>query len=227
MLDRVRHLSIERAVTKFLYLHGFASGPDSKKGVAISAHLARRGIEVQRLNLRVPSFEHLRLSAMIETARAAIGAEDDRAVVLGSSLGGLTAARLAERDARVVALVLLAPAFQLVSQWRARGGGAEWRAAEERGWFEVDDLVHGGRVHVDFELTNDVARVDSTPFPDVRVPTLIIHGTRDDVVAFDRSRDFAAARPHVRLVPVDDGHDLGASLETITTEIDLFLRDHA
>ena len=214
-------------MTKFLYLHGFASGPDSKKGVAIAAHLATRGIAVERLNLRVPSFEHLRLSAMIETARAAIGGPEDRAVVLGSSLGGLTAARLAERDARVVALVLLAPAFQLVTQWRAREGGATWRAAEERGFFEVDDLVHGGVAHVDFEFTTDVARVDSTPFPDVRVPTLIIHGTRDDVVAFDRSRDFAEDRPNVRLVPVDDGHDLGASLDRITTEIDAFFRDHA
>jgi pimeloyl-ACP methyl ester carboxylesterase len=211
---------------KFLHLHGFASGPDSKKGVAIANHLAARGILVERLNLRVPSFEHLRLSAMIETAGAAIGGPDDRAVVMGSSLGGLTAARLAERDPRVVALVLLAPAFQLVSQWRARGGGVEWREAEERGWFEVDDLVHGGRVRVDFEFTNDVARIDSTPFPNVRVPTLIIHGTRDDVVTFDRSRAYAKDRPNVRLVPVDDGHDLGASLPTITREIDTFFRDH-
>jgi pimeloyl-ACP methyl ester carboxylesterase len=212
---------------KFLYLHGFASGPDSKKGVAIAKHLTAQGIAVERLNLRVPSSEHLRLSAMIETARAAIGGSDDRAVVLGSSLGGLTAARLAERDARVVALVLLAPAFQLVSQWRTRGGGAEWRAAEERGFFEVDDLVNGGRVHVDFEFTNDVSRIDSTPFPDIRVPTLVIHGTRDDVVSIDRSRDFAKTRPNVRLVPVEDGHDLGASLDTITREIDLFFREHA
>jgi hypothetical protein len=213
------------SVTKFLYLHGFASGPDSKKGVAISAHLATRGIAVQRLNLRVPSFEHLRLSAMIEVARAAIGGPEDRAVVLGSSLGGLTAARLAERDERVRALVLLAPAFQLVAQWRARAGEAEWRAAQERGWFEVDDLVNGGHAHVDFDFTIDAAHVDSTPFPDVRVPTLIVHGTRDDVVAFERSSDFAKTRPNVHLVPVDDGHDLGASVDRITSEIDAFFRD--
>jgi len=210
---------------KFLYLHGFASGPDSKKGVAISAHLATRGISALRLNLRVPSFEHLRLSAMIDTTRAAIGSPDDRAVVMGSSLGGLTAARLAERDARVVALVLLAPAFQLVSRWRARIGEDEWRAWEERGWLEVDDYASGGRARVDFDFTNDVARIDSSPFPDVRVPTLIIHGTRDDVVSIDRSRDFAQGRPNVRLVPVDDGHELTASLDPITREIDAFFRD--
>lgn len=208
---------------RHLYLHGFASGPDSKKGVAIAEHLAQRGIALQRLNLRVPSFEHLRVSAMIDVVRTALGAADEQAVVLGSSLGGFTAARVAERDARVRALVLLAPAFQLVKRWRARLGDAEWRAWEERGWLEVDDHTSGGRSRVDFEFTRDLERVDATPFPDVRVPTLIVHGTHDDVVDFALSREFAASRPWVRLVPVDDGHELVRSLDRITTELDAFL----
>ena len=37
--------------------------------------------------------------------------------LIGSSLGGLTAARLAERDARVTKLVLLAPAFTPLAFW--------------------------------------------------------------------------------------------------------------
>ena len=46
---------------KILYLHGFASGPQSTKGVAFDKHFAARGRAIERLNLRVPSFEHLRL----------------------------------------------------------------------------------------------------------------------------------------------------------------------
>ncbi len=92
---------------RFLYLHGFASGPRSTKGLAFAEHFASRGAAVERLDLRVPSFEHLRLSAMLDTAQRALGAGRDRAVVFGSSLGGLTAARLAERDPRVTGLVLL------------------------------------------------------------------------------------------------------------------------
>ena len=107
---------------RFLYCHGFASGPSSTKGVAFANHFAARGVHVDRLNLRVPSFEHLRLSAMIETARAAIGGQDDRAVMVGSSLGGLTTARVAERDPRVIAVMLLAPAFQLAARWRGMLG---------------------------------------------------------------------------------------------------------
>src|SRR5689334_15793915 len=104
---------------KILYLHGFASGPMSTKGVAFEKHFAARGIAIERMNLRVPSFERLRLSAMIDTVSAALV---DRTVLIGSSLGGLTAARVAERDPRVHAVILLAPAFQLVARWRGQLG---------------------------------------------------------------------------------------------------------
>ncbi|MFY1831008.1 YqiA/YcfP family alpha/beta fold hydrolase, partial [Myxococcus fulvus] len=111
---------------RFLYLHGFASGPDSTKGLALSKHFAARGVHVERLNLRVPSFEELRLSAITDTVRAALGGKQERVVLLGSSLGGLTAARIAAEDARVCGLVLLAPAFHVVPQLRKRMGEAHW-----------------------------------------------------------------------------------------------------
>jgi uncharacterized protein len=60
-------------------------------------------------------------------------------------------------------------------------------------------------------------------WPDVRVPTLVIHGTRDDVVPVQGSRTWAASKPHVRLVEVDDGHELVGSLEVIAREADRHL----
>jgi hypothetical protein len=211
----------------FLYLHGFASGPGSKKGVAVAEHFAGRGIHVERLDMRLPSFEHLRVSAMIQAVRRAIGGEGDRAVLLGSSLGGLTAAHVAAQDARVVGLVLLAPAFQLVPRWRARLGEEGWAAWQRTGWLEVDDYTTGGRARVDYDFIRDLEAVDPPGFPDVRVPTLIIHGVRDDVVDVERSRAFAAQRRNVRLVEVDDGHELVASLPRILREADVFLADLA
>src|SRR4051794_39234161 len=118
-------------MARFLYLHGFASGPRSKKGMAFAEHYAQRGVELDRLDLRVPSLAHLRLSAMLDTVAAAIGGPEDRAIAIGSSLGGLTAARVAERDPRVEALVLLAPAFQLIARWRQLPGFDDW---QRTGW---------------------------------------------------------------------------------------------
>jgi hypothetical protein len=207
---------------RFLYLHGFASGPHSKKGTRFAEHFAARGVEVDRLNLRVPSFEHLRLSQMIETAQRAIGDDPrERAVVIGSSLGALTAARLAERDARVDGLILFAPAFQLAERWRT-ALGEEFAAWERTGWREVLDYTTGGQARVDFGFVEDARAVD-VGFPDVRVPTLIIHGLHDDVVPIDHARRFAAGKRHVQLVEVDDGHELVASLPRLLAEADRFL----
>jgi uncharacterized protein len=208
-------------LTRFLYLHGFGSGPRSTKGVAFANHFAERGVTVERLDLRVPSLAHLRLSAMLDVTTRALGAPDDRAVVFGSSLGGLTAARLAERDPRVVALVLLAPAFQLVARWRATLGPA-WGEWQRTGWREVLDYTTGQPARVDYGFVEDVAAID-IGFPEVRVPTLILHGTRDDTVPVRHSRIFAAGRSNVRLVELDDGHELVASLPRLLAEAEAFV----
>jgi len=204
---------------RFLYLHGFGSGPQSKKGIAFAAHYAQRGVTVERLDLRVPSLEHLRLSAMIDVTRAAIGGPDDRAIVIGSSLGGLTAAWLAAREPRVVALVLLAPAFQLVARWRAMGLWDEWQRA---GWRDIHDYTTGQPARVDFGFAEDALAIDAG-FPDVRAPTLVLHGAADDVVPVAHSRAFAAGRANVRLVELADGHELVASLPQLLAESDAFL----
>ncbi|HEU4726807.1 MAG TPA: YqiA/YcfP family alpha/beta fold hydrolase [Kofleriaceae bacterium] len=204
---------------RFLYLHGFASSPRSAKGMAFADHYARRGIEIERLDQRVPSLEHLRLSEMIAAACQAIGGPRDRAVVFGSSLGGLTAARVAERDPRVTALVLLAPAFELIARWRQLPGWDDW---QRLGWREIHDHDTRQPARIDFAAAEDMMAVD-VGYPDVRVPTLILHGTRDDVVPIDCSRTFARDKRHVRLVELDDGHDLLASLPSMFEEADRFL----
>jgi pimeloyl-ACP methyl ester carboxylesterase len=195
---------------RVLYLHGFASGPGSKKGVAVAARLGG----VDRLDLRVPSIERLSLAAMIATARAAIGGPRDRAILIGSSLGGLTAARLAEDEPRVCMLILLAPAFRFAERLRARVG--------PDGWIETHDHATGGtaRIHPDFVREAEGIDAAGDGWPDVRVPTVILHGTRDDVVPIELSRQFAADRPHVRLIELDDDHELLATLPVILDVIE-------
>lgn len=204
---------------RFLYLHGFASGPNSAKGVATAHHFAARGVPVERLSLRLPSFEHLRVSAMIEHVKRTIGGPSERVVLFGSSLGGYVASRVAAEDARVCSLVLLAPAFRLFERWRRRLGD-DWQKWQRTGWLEVDDHAEKRRSRVDFGFVEDAESLDAkdSGSPDVRVPVLIVHGTRDDTVDIEVSRDFAAGKRHVRLVEVDDGHDLLASMPLILRE---------
>ncbi len=212
----------------WLYLHGFASGPGSTKARAFQAWGASRDLAIDALDLRVPSFENLRFSAIKARVRRAIdesagpGNEHAaRAVLIGSSLGGLTACRVAEEDPRVCAVLAMAPAFRLAERWRTRMSGEEWEAWRRDGFLEVDDHATKQRSRVDFGFVDELERLD-VGMPDVRVPVLIVHGRADDVVDIDRSRAFAAGKRHVRLVEVDDGHELGASIPRILSEAEAF-----
>ena len=84
------------------------------------------------------------------------------------------------------------------------------------------DRTTNQHARVPFTFIEDVIKID-VDYPDVRVPTLIIHGTRDEVVPIAHSRTFAANKRHVRLVEVDDDHELITSLPQIFGEADRFL----
>jgi pimeloyl-ACP methyl ester carboxylesterase len=124
--------------------------------------------------------------------------------------------------------VLLAPAFRMAERWSARIGEEAWREYERSGWAEAQDYAEKRNRRVDFGFFEDVSRVDarSGGWPDVRVPTLIVHGVRDDVVGVDLSRTWAAGKRHVRLVEADDGHELAASLSQILQECVDFITNY-
>ena len=206
---------------RWLYLHGFASSPRSTKALAFQAWGAKRGLEIDALELRVPSFERLRLSAIKARVREAIGGPLDRAVLIGSSLGGLTACRVAEEDPRVCAVLAMAPAFRLAETWRKTLGEDGWKRWHEVGTLTVDDHATQQKRTLDVGFVDELATLEAQP-ADVRVPVLIVHGTRDEVVSVERSREWARRRRHVRLVEVDDGHELRASIERVLTEADAF-----
>lgn len=120
-------------------------------------------------------------------------------------------------------MILMAPAFQLVARWREQLGRA-WDTWRSTGWREVADYTTGGMAKIDFGFVEDVEAVD-VGYPDVRVPTLILHGTGDEVVPIERSRTFAAGKPWARLVELADGHELVHSLPMLLAESDAFLAE--
>jgi pimeloyl-ACP methyl ester carboxylesterase len=211
-------------VTRCLYLHGFASGPGSAKGLAFEEAFGRRGVAVERLDLRVPSLAHLRASAMIERVLEAIG-DGGPVVLIGSSLGGLTAARVAARSPAVQALVLLAPALRFVERWRARLGEDGWRAWHADGWLEVYDHAERRPARVDAGFAADAAALDAHDggWPPPVVPTWIAHGRSDAVVDIALSRAWADAAPAACLHELDDDHQLVSSLPVILPRAWAFL----
>ncbi|MBI4614114.1 MAG: alpha/beta fold hydrolase [Planctomycetes bacterium] len=209
--------------TRWIYLHGFASGKSSNKGVFLRDRFAAKGVHLEILDLNLDlegreAFRTLTISRILATVDRLLDGSM-RAVLLGSSLGGYAAALAAARDRRVEAAVLVAPAFGFGRRFIERLPPGALAAGE----FETHHHEYGAPRRVSTGLFEDALAYPE--FPDLRCPTLIIHGRRDESVPAELSSRFAAERPNVRLVLVDDDHALAlpATLETLWRETASFL----
>ena len=206
---------------RYVWLHGFASGPDSTKGRFVGDRLAERGRRLEIPDLNQPAFRDLTVTRSLEHVDELL--RGDRVVLFGSSLGGYTAALWsARRPGRAAALVLLAPAFDLAARWKERTAEDELRRWRARGEVLVGHYAWGHKEPLSICFLDDAERHEPFPLPDA--PTLVLQGSRDDVVAPQLAREFArrmrGAGREVSLVELDEGHELTADLPRLWREIE-------
>lgn len=204
---------------RYAYLHGFASSSYSRKGLFLREAFRSRGVEMELPDLNVPSFEKLTYSAILDALDdldGPVANSSYRWRIIGSSMGGYLAARWSElRPERLERAVLLCPGFDLGTRWAGLVGDEAMSRWRTTGRLELPDAEDRPRpVHWGF-----IEDSRSHPaFPEIRCPTLIIHGRQDEVVDIAGSRRYAGDRDHVDLVEVDDDHGLAASMERIAEE---------
>jgi pimeloyl-ACP methyl ester carboxylesterase len=142
------------------------------------------------------------LAAQAAAVAAVLPAAGGGAVLLGHSLGGAIAARVAaEHPGRVAALILLAaaldPALERVHPLQRLGGWAPVRTLLPRSIRNANAELLGLRAEL-VELERCLARI--------RCPVFIVHGTDDDLVppanvSFVQRRLTAAASVRTVLLP--------------------------
>jgi hypothetical protein len=206
-----------------LYLHGFGSGPGSKKAQHLAARFAERGVrlDVPDLTPGEDGFERSSPGSMLAVAERLLSGAPPPHALVGSSLGGYLAAVAAGRGLGIERMVLLAPAFRLFERWDRRLTAAERQGWRERG-LEVDHFASGRRRRLGWQFHEDAR--DYPPFPPVKVPTLCIAGRRDETIPLEDVAAFVERTPSARLVEVDDGHELAASLDRVFEEAWAFLQ---
>lgn len=208
----------------YLYLHGFASSPLSSKAQFLQQQFARQGKDLHVLDLNQGDFAHLTLTRQLQQAIAWM-AERDRVAIIGSSFGGLTAAWLAQQSTlqpKIDRLVLLAPAFQFLAQWLSRLGEAALTHWKETGWLSVYHYGFAQQCPLAYSFVEDAQQYDETQL-NAPTPTLILHGRKDEVIAIQASREYAAERPWVTLVELDSDHSLSNVQPTLWEETRTFL----
>jgi uncharacterized protein len=192
---------------QYIYLHGFASSPASVKAMYLQECFEGVGIQLAVPDLNQGDFAHLTISRQVQQVVDLLPRDKSPVVLIGSSLGGLTAAIVAQKYPQVNRLILLAPAFDFLSHWLPKIGEKQLNLWERDRYLPIYHYGQQKLLPLHYNFIIDAHRYHLCQ-GDELVTTLIVHGTADDVIPIASSRDFAAKYSSVKLLEVDSDHNL-------------------
>jgi uncharacterized protein len=208
---------------RVLYLHGFASGPQSTKAGYFSERFREHGVPFVCPDFNAPDFSTLTLTRMLDQVDGELAKESAPATVIGSSLGATLAILAADRFAPLIdRLVLLAPAVMFAKAGHHLLPPERIDAWRQRGALPFFHYAYGEERPLDFAFYEDSLRYD-TFAATLAQPTLILQGLRDASVDYRTVEAFAHGRTNVTLSLLDDDHQLTASLPRIWSAVQAFL----
>ncbi|MDZ8257230.1 YqiA/YcfP family alpha/beta fold hydrolase [Nostoc sp. ChiQUE01b] len=205
----------------YIYLHGFASSPKSAKAGDIGDRFTQIQTKLKIPDLNAGDFSQLTITRQLAQVAAEFSNDSIPVTLIGSSLGGLTAAHLGQQNLQVQRLVLLAPAFNFLSHWLPKLGDEEVQRWQQEKYIMVYHYGEQRSLSLSYDFVTDAAQYQEKLLQRP-ISTLILHGKKDEVIPIEASRDFARSRPWVELVELDSDHALGNVMEEIWQAIRLF-----
>ncbi len=206
-------------MSRFVYLHGFASSPSSRKARFFEERFRELGIGLEVPDLAEGNFRNLTITAQLNVMEQVCRHEP--VSLIGSSMGGYLAALYAARHPEVEKVVLMAPAFSFASRWPETLGAAAMQQWKLTSTLEVFHYSEGRPVELGYQLIEDARQYEA--YPDFGQPTLIFQGRNDKVVPPDYAETFAARHTNARLRMLDSDHDLVNVMDEMWRETEAFL----
>jgi len=214
----------------YIYLHGFASSPQSAKAKYIKNRFSSLNINLKIPDLNKGNFSELTLTRQLQQVTAEIDVSPSPVILIGSSFGGLTSTFLAENNPKVEKLILLAPAFKFLSHWLPSLGEQQFKKWQSEGTLPIYHYGKNDYLPLNYDFVRDLEKYDEEKLERCCIrnasrtlPTLILHGSRDEVIPIQASRDFAANRPWVQFIALDSDHSLGNVMAEVWQAINQFL----
>lgn len=231
--------AVARRSRLWFFLHGLHSNRRGEKALYFARQIARRGEAFASLDLTGHGDSEGDLTGLSLTRNLAdldrgLRFAEERAGpfravhLIGSSMGGLTALWFAARNpTRVTHNVVLAPAFEMAGRMLLALGRAkslEWRRL---GRIRIETGV--ASFDLDYHFVEDENRYPTVSLMRrLTTPTLILHGSDDEFVPCQLSRQFADRLENVRLIEISGGdHRLTAHKERLFDEMWSFVEPGA
>jgi uncharacterized protein len=206
----------------YLYLHGFASSPQSGKAQFLRTQFAQLGLTLDLPDLNLGNFGKTTLTQQLNFLNSHYG--HSPLAVIGSSLGGYLALQMAIANPQIQKIILLAPAFKF-SHTFEQGLGAEaiaqWQATGTKEFYHYSFKQN---IPLDYEFLID-ARTYLDKTLNRKLPILIIHGNHDDVVPPLLSQEFSQEFSYpITLEIVESDHSLSNVMDLIWQRTKIFLQ---
>ena len=191
----------------YIYLHGFASSPLSKKAQYFHKYFIEANLQLNILDLNENDFSHLTLSRQLKQVKNSFPYKDIPVTIIGSSFGGLTAAWLGEKYPQVTRLILLAPAFDFLKHLLFSLGNIQVKQWQKEGYLSIYHYGEKQNIPLNYQFITDLMNYKESQLKR-SIPTLIIHGKNDETIPIKSSRDYVQTRDYVKLIEFDSDHSL-------------------
>jgi len=188
--------------------HGFATGKDGRTYTRLEAVLNRWGIATLRFDFfghgeSEGELEDITISEALDDVEQALRCVReqgfDRVALVGSSFGGMAALLAAARDPDLICLALKSPVSDYLARLLAERDDQEMDEWRTRGFVTLTDEA-GSQLRLNYRFCVDAEKVRGyDAAAHIRIPTLIVHGDKDETVPLAQSRRLAALLPRARL----------------------------
>ncbi len=211
-----------------VYLHGFASSPQSSKARYFASKLEELGQSVDVPDLNTPDFPRMTLSSQLETLESCLSKVSPAkpVVLFGSSMGGLIATLMAQNSPQVKAIVLFAPGFGLGYHLEDLVGPANYETWSTDGHTTVFHYAFNCAMKLNYAFVEDAKKYETANLQ-INIPALVFHGLNDETVPVKESEAFHKDNPNfVELHVLDSDHQLVEPLPQMWELSKAFLIKH-
>lgn len=180
-----------------IFCHGYRSTKDTSKVMHLAEKTTSKGINFFAFDFsgRGESdgkFEDTTITDYINDLKCVIdhfskGYKD--ILIIGSSLGGLVALQRASRDKRIKALVLLSPVSYFPYKKTEEHSPEKVKEWKDKGYIYTES-TRFGQMKINYSFYADGLKYnDYSVYDTIRIPVLVIHGTKDGSAPINFSRN--------------------------------------
>jgi pimeloyl-ACP methyl ester carboxylesterase len=190
-------------LVSFIYLHGLLSSSQSKKAKKLENDLNNIGkVYTPDFYSQQHEFEKITVSHLLDKVSVWVKMIHDEIIIIGSSFGGLIATRFIQlrknESKHIKKLILLSPALDYFNILKDRSSKTEWNAWQENGYKEIKHPAWNDVTSWSWDFIIDLNKNHNPMNEIIDIPTLIIHGSNDDVIPTKYVQNFIDSQPEAK-----------------------------